>query len=95
MALGMAKEKLFDRVIEEKTIPFSHGEILVMYTDGITETANQQGAQYGSERLVEALEELEDLPAGEINRKIFERVVYFSEGRGQGDDVTMLTIKHL
>jgi sigma-B regulation protein RsbU (phosphoserine phosphatase) len=95
MALGMAKEKLFDKVIEEKTIPFSRGEILVMYTDGITETANQQGAQYGSERLVEALEELEDLPAGEINRKIFERVVYFSEGRGQGDDVTMLTIKHL
>ncbi len=95
MALGMAGEKLFDRVVEEKTIPFDKGEILVFYTDGITETSNQQGAQYGSLRLMESIKELRSHTAQHINHTIFDRVVYFSEGRGQGDDVTMLTIKHI
>jgi len=95
MALGMAKEALFDKTIEQITIPFSKGELFVMYTDGITETGNTQGTQYGSERFVESLKEFKDLPAEQINERIFERVVYFSDGKGQGDDVTMLTIKHL
>ncbi len=95
MALGMARESLFDRMVEEKTIPFGKGETFVMYTDGITEAVNGHGAQFGSARFVEALKELKDLSAAHINESVFDRVVYFSEGVGQADDVTMLTIKHL
>ena len=94
MALGMAKEKIFDAVIQEKVIPFSRGETLVLYTDGITEAVNPHGAQYGSQRLRDAVVELRDTSAGEINERIFDRVVLFSDGAGQADDVTMLTIKH-
>ena len=94
MALGMAKEKIFDAVIQEKTLPFNKGEIVVLYTDGITEAANRQGAQYGSVRLADAIVELSDKTADQINERIFDRVVLFSDGVGQADDVTMLTIKH-
>lgn len=93
MALGMAKERLFDALIQETTIPFGKDEILVLYTDGITEEANLQGVQFGSVRLAESLLDLHDLSAEFINERIFDRVVQFSEGTGQADDVTMLTIK--
>jgi phosphoserine phosphatase RsbU/P len=93
MALGMAKERLFDALIQEKTIPFGKDEILVLYTDGITEEANSQGIQYGSVRLADSLVDLHELLAESINERIFDRVVQFSEGTGQADDVTMLTIK--
>lgn len=93
MALGMAKERLFDALIQETTIPFGKDEILVLYTDGITEEANAQGVQYGSTRLAESLVDLHELSAEFINERIFDRVVQFSEGTGQTDDVTMLTIK--
>jgi phosphoserine phosphatase RsbU/P len=94
MALGMAKESIFDAAIEEKTYPFGKDEILILYTDGITEAANLSGAQYGSERLAESLNDLCDKSAAEINERIFDRVLLFTEGSQQSDDVTMLTIKH-
>jgi len=52
MAIGMAREKLFDKLVEEKTLPFRKGDILVMYTDGITEAMNRQGAHFGPDRLL-------------------------------------------
>jgi sigma-B regulation protein RsbU (phosphoserine phosphatase) len=94
MALGMAKEKFFDVSIEEKVLPFGRGEILVLYTDGITEAVNPQGLQYGSARLADSIDALKDQSAGEINERVFDRVQAFSSGAGQADDVTMLTIKH-
>ncbi len=94
MALGMAKEKLFDASIEEKVLPFGRGEILVLYTDGITEAVNPQGLQYGSARLSDSIDTLKTQSAGEINERVFDRVLAFASGAGQADDVTMLTIKH-
>jgi len=94
MALGMAREKIFDAAIEEKTYPFGKDEILVLYTDGITEAANRSGAQYGSERMAQSLDDFRDRASVEINERIFDRVLLFTEGSPQSDDVTMLTIKH-
>jgi phosphoserine phosphatase RsbU/P len=94
MALGMSKESIFDAVIEEKTFPFGSGEILVLYTDGITEAANRQGAQYSSERLADSIQDLREKSAQELNERLFDRVLLFADGTPQGDDVTMLTIKH-
>jgi sigma-B regulation protein RsbU (phosphoserine phosphatase) len=93
MALGMAKERLFDALIQEKTMPFGKDEILVLYTDGITEAANPHGEQYGSTRLSDSILDLREMSADTINERVFDRVVQFSAGCGQADDVTMLTIK--
>jgi sigma-B regulation protein RsbU (phosphoserine phosphatase) len=93
MALGMAKERLFDALIQEKTMPFSKDEILILYTDGITEAANPHGEQYGSTRLSDSILDLREMSAEVINERVFDRVVQFSAGCGQADDVTMLTIK--
>lgn len=94
MALGMVPERLFDKAIQERSFPFGKDEILVLYTDGITETVDRTGVQFGSARLADAVLELRDGSARNLNERIFDRVRLFSDGAGQGDDVTMLTIKH-
>ena len=43
IALGMVEPELFESVIEDKTIPFVRDDVLLLYTDGITESANWDG----------------------------------------------------
>ena len=45
----------FSEVLAEYTQPFGPGDAVVLYTDGITEAADAQGAEFGRDRLVAAL----------------------------------------
>ena len=50
--LGLFSQKIFgDIVFEEKTLDFNKGDVLLLYTDGITEEVNENGEYYGLERL--------------------------------------------
>ncbi len=94
MALGMAPAGLFDKVLTDFTVPFEPGDVFVLYTDGVTEATNQEGVEFTAGRLAAAVESLRDLPAPEINEAILEQVARFAGGRGQADDVTLLTVKY-
>jgi serine phosphatase RsbU (regulator of sigma subunit) len=69
------------------------GDLLVLATDGFFEWANEQGEQFGAERLEEAIRASRHLPPDEIISRIYEAVLEFSGGTKQQDDLTAVIIK--
>jgi len=71
------------------------GQLLVLYTDGVTEAMNRARDEYGRERLVEAVRQCRHLSAREMIDVIHREVVNWTEGLGATDDVTFFIIKAL
>jgi len=65
---------------------------LFAYTDGLTETFNQQEEEYGLERLQEFLGKHADLPLEDIHRALFKELDDFNEGDDHHDDITFLSV---
>ena len=55
MALGMVPSEIFDAVIADGTVPFGSGDVLLMYTDGLTESMNAEGIEFSTQRLMKAM----------------------------------------
>lgn len=94
MAVGMVPPEIFDAVITEKTVPFESGDILVLYTDGVTEPVNRHGEEYGSDRLSDSLLSLADKSVQEISQGILARMERFIGNAKPHDDVTLICVKH-
>ena len=50
MALGMVEPSLFSHLIEDNEVSFSSGDVLCLFTDGVTERANSEGEEFGVSR---------------------------------------------
>lgn len=93
MALGLAPNELFSPAISDHTEPFAMGDLLVLYTDGITEAPNEDGKEFSGTRLADVVCSLHQAGPVEINDAILGQVRTF-EGEGrQRDDLTLLTVK--
>ncbi len=68
-------------------------DIIILFTDGITEAKNVNDDDFGDERLESIAENLEGLTAQEIMNKIKEEVQMFAHGAMQSDDMTLLVIR--
>jgi sigma-B regulation protein RsbU (phosphoserine phosphatase) len=75
------------------TVQLNSGDLLLCYTDGITEATGAKKEMFGVERLVEAAERYKSLRAQEIVRRIIDEVQSFAQGREQFDDLTVLAMK--
>ncbi|MEO0508480.1 MAG: GAF domain-containing SpoIIE family protein phosphatase [Verrucomicrobiota bacterium] len=95
MAIGMVEPKIFDSVIQDTSIHFGSEDVLLFYTDGITEAVNQEGEEFSSERLLEVLSANGKSSAQEIVDQALGSVERFSEGTGQIDDLTLIAVKHV
>lgn len=71
------------------------GQILVLYTDGVTEANNLADEEYGRERLVEAVRRSRHLSARAMIDVIHRDVINWTEGLGATDDVTLFIVKAL
>ena len=69
------------------------GDILVLYTDGITEAENSQGEEFGMERLSALIQRDSSLSAEELMNNIFQSAQDFCQGVGFNDDATLLIVK--
>ena len=94
-AKGIALGVMSDMEFEQREITLRVGDIVILYTDGVTETINRKGEMFGQERLNEIVENNRDIPAVALIRKIEKAVVDFSEGQPQFDDLTLLAVKVL
>ncbi|HEY3626672.1 MAG TPA: SpoIIE family protein phosphatase [Terracidiphilus sp.] len=65
------------------------GDLLALCTDGITESADELGEEFGQERLVECLRRHDSLGAQELGAAVIKDVLAFSGGR-QFDDLTLI-----
>jgi len=65
------------------------GDILALYTDGVTEACSEEGEEFREERLVEALRRGRHLPVSELLSSVVDEVQRFSP-REQEDDITLI-----
>ncbi|MBN1896031.1 SpoIIE family protein phosphatase [bacterium] len=78
---------------EQASYPLSPGDLLLAYSDGITEALNPSEDQYGEEKLAEIIRRNKNLSARELIQKILDDVGHFSANAQQEDDMTLLAIK--
>jgi len=69
------------------------GDILLLYTDGVTEASNENGEMYGERRLIPKLRELRNKNPKEICQLILEDVQIYSRLSEYADDKTLLVIR--
>ncbi len=90
---GVALGVLPDARYEERPIALAPGDVLVLYTDGVSEAESATREQFGEERIERAIARLADLPAADIVAGIVEDVRAWSRERGLNDDLTLLVVK--
>jgi len=95
MALGMVNPKLFNDLASNEEVDFSSGDLLCLFTDGVTEAANPEKEEFGLERLKGELIEHWQLDPESLNQKIIQDLNKFSLQSPDRDDLTLLTIKRL
>ena len=83
-----------DYANEERRIFLCPGDILVFYSDGVTEAENQKGEFFGTDRLVDLLQKNASLAAAALAQSIVSAVDGFSEGP-RSDDLTIIVVKAL
>jgi serine phosphatase RsbU (regulator of sigma subunit) len=69
------------------------GDVLVFYTDGVTEAANRSAEEFGTERVSAALQRGSSLPAEGLMTEIYNSAADFCGEAGFKDDVTLLVVK--
>ncbi len=93
VAIGMSKGEAFNKVMEEDTIKLEKGDVLVLYTDGITEAQNEEGEFYDEQRLFKLIKREKTNSAKELRDLIIEDVRTFIGSALQYDDMTLVVIK--
>lgn len=89
MPAGLVKEGSYPELVT----PFGAGDLLLIYTDGLTETMDSQGEMFGEEGLGRVLVENRDLGAAEILQRVERRVHEFCDSEVLLDDGTALLLK--
>jgi len=74
----------------KQDIKLESGDILLLYTDGITEAADHQGLLWGEDRLADIIRESIDLTAEQIIQKILKTLAEHTNGQPFVDDVTLV-----
>ncbi|HEX7975932.1 MAG TPA: PP2C family protein-serine/threonine phosphatase, partial [Anaerolineales bacterium] len=78
---------------QQKIARLSAGDLLLLYTDGITEAQNPQGSFFGDQRLLEVLRSKSEASAGEIQKSILNEVHNFVGDYPQQDDIAMIVVR--
>jgi sigma-B regulation protein RsbU (phosphoserine phosphatase) len=82
-----------DFPFEEETIPIAVGDLLVIYSDGITEAMNECQEQFGPARLERVIKEMRREPAAGLMEQIVSAVRSHTRGVQQADDMTLVVVK--
>lgn len=88
-AIGLVEE--FQ--IGTETVTLAQGDILLLYTDGVTEAMNTEEDQFGRERLAALVHQAAELPAKELVQAVRQEVQAFTDGEALADDTTIVVGK--
>lgn len=84
-----------DQVFRSEGIMIGRGDVLLLFTDGVSEAMDTAGNQYGENRLIERLSEVKTNVPKDIARLILEDVQKFSAKSKYSDDKTVVVIKRV
>ena len=79
---------------KHETIHLLPGDLLCLFTDGVTEARSLNGDLLGEDELKALLVQFRHIPADEIVEKIFRRIAEYSAGTPQSDDISVLILRY-
>jgi sigma-B regulation protein RsbU (phosphoserine phosphatase) len=80
---------------DSSRITLEKGDILILYTDGITEPENEYDEMFGEDRLIETVQRVANKPNEEILREVFDAVNQWTFAPDSADDMTMMIIRRV
>lgn len=96
MGLGMVRNQQYGNFLEEGTLNYAAGDVLVMYTDGIIEAKNQAAKEFGYDQLRNVLNQYHHLSAKDIKEEIIRKVYEFiGKDALPDDDYSLMVIKFI
>ncbi len=90
---GMAVGAMDDAEYTQEEVPLAVGDILVLYTDGITEAQNDKEEMFDVPRLIETIRNNRNSSSQVIADEIIRSVFSFSDTQPQFDDITLMVVK--
>ncbi len=82
-----------DADFEQETIQLQSGDIFLAYTDGIVESVNEYGEEFGEQRLIDLIRHKSDLPAEQLQKSIVEEVLGWAYEEERDDDMTLIVAR--
>jgi MFS family permease len=93
IGLGLVSDRHFRRASRVDRIQLDAGDLLVFYSDGLTEAMNLDNEQFGDDRLMEAVKEAGALDASGVREHVLTRVKTFLNGVPAQDDMTLVVLR--
>ena len=93
MVVGIDSGNVFDRITVDFAVSLERDDCLVLYTDGVTETLNAEGDEFGVDRMMQSVRASAIDGAQAIVKKIIEDVRDFTGSVPQNDDITLIAIR--
>ena len=82
-----------DAEFEEETLQLSPGDLLVVFSDGISEAMDARGEEFGDARIIECVRGADRDPEAVLTR-LFGKLKAFTGEEPQGDDMTVLVLRY-
>jgi len=89
MALGVEEDATWN----QKIVKFAPGDMLLLYTDGMTEARDTQGRYFGEQRIFDIAHAKMGRSASEIQDALIKEVDHFTGGAPRHDDITLMVIR--
>ena len=93
VGLKIDKGEMFERLLQEETMPIQSGDLFVLFTDGITEAMDISDDFFGEERLGLLIEEHSHLPSDELRERVLREIAAFVGDAPQHDDMTIIFLR--
>jgi phosphoserine phosphatase RsbU/P len=95
LGLGLTHEKIFEDSTQETTLSLQSGDVCIFYTDGLSESRNADGEEFGVQRLVNVSQNMKRNSAESIKTSILQEVRNYTGNSTYGDDMTLVVVKIL
>ncbi len=93
IGLGLDYTDKFNNSIKEMEIKLNNNDIILLFTDGINESINENREEFGYKRLEEVICKYSHFSVDELSNQIMRSVTTFSTNSSQHDDITLVLLK--
>jgi sigma-B regulation protein RsbU (phosphoserine phosphatase) len=90
---GIAVGAMENAEYTSRELPLETNDVVILYTDGVTEAINQREEMFGEERLQNVARAGAGLSAQDLMQKILDQIKSFCGNHPQSDDITLMVIK--
>jgi len=91
LPLGIYKDKAY----KSNTIELQYNDTMILYTDGVINSSDNNKQHYGTERLEKNIQNLNNLTSEEVVQKLLKSIMTYEGDNRQSDDISLLALRYL